>query len=174
MGVKRAIYNAENGNYVDYNTLVMKAYKGQKVTYRNFFFGHGEKLQRSIDNEDITKGTDWDATKDGTMGWGFFRCVTDMYGINSKAFLHYPADVFTQSRTDSPGTITEAVASAKAMSFFVLDDEESRNSEATGIKTTQVEKVSGDDAYYTIQGVKVLRPTSNGIYIHNGKKIVVK
>lgn len=174
MGVKRAIYNAENGNYVDYNTLLMAAKKGQKVTYRNFFFGHGKKLQNSINNEDITKGTDWDEEKDGEMGWGFFRCVTDMYAINSKAFLHYPADVFTQSHYDSPGTITEAVAGAKAMSFFVLDDEESRNSEATGIKTTQVEKVSGDDAYYTMQGVKVSRPTSNGIYIHNGKKIVVK
>lgn len=32
---------------------------------------------------------------------------------------------------------------------------------------------SVDKAYYTLQGVKVLRPTK-GIYIHGGKKIVIK
>ena len=30
-----------------------------------------------------------------------------------------------------------------------------------------------DDAYYTLQGMKVLRPTK-GIYIHHGKKVVIK
>ena len=34
-------------------------------------------------------------------------------------------------------------------------------------------KKSADKAYYTLQGVKVLRPTK-GIYIHGGKKIVIK
>lgn len=31
-----------------------------------------------------------------------------------------------------------------------------------------------DDAWYTLTGVKVSRPTQKGIYIHNGKKVIIK
>ena len=32
-----------------------------------------------------------------------------------------------------------------------------------------------EDCYYTLQGVKLnTRPTQPGIYIHNGKKVVIK
>jgi hypothetical protein len=177
MGVQRAIYNAENGNYIDYNTLEMKAYKGQKVTYRNFFFGNGEKLQASMNAGNIGSGKDWKADKDGKMGWGFFRCVTDMYAINSKAFLHYPADVFTQSHSESPGTITEGItASAKTFDNMILLDEDfsSPSSVATGITTMDHETTTRNEGYYTIQGVKVSTPIKNGLYIHNGKKYIVK
>ena len=46
---------------------------------------------------------------------------------------------------------------------------------ATGIEKVETEKVQGinDGKYYTLQGYAVDRPTK-GIYIHNGKKIVVK
>ena len=46
---------------------------------------------------------------------------------------------------------------------------------ASGIESAAVAtmKKSADKAYYTLQGVKVLRPTK-GIYIHGGKKIVIK
>lgn len=127
-----------------------------------------------MDAGNIGKGKDWKADTDGNMDWGFFRCMTDMYAINSKAFLHYPADVFTQSHAASPGTITEGVVTnAKSMGFIILEDEVS-NSEATGIKSAQANREIGDNAYYTIQGVKVSNPQKNGVYIHNGKKIVVK
>jgi hypothetical protein len=45
------------------------------------------------------------------------------------------------------------------------------DNEATGIKLVQVQ---GDDSYYDLNGRKVLNPTKKGIYIHNGKKEVVK
>ena len=46
---------------------------------------------------------------------------------------------------------------------------------STGIEKPAVASVkkSADKAYYTLQGVKVLRPTK-GIYIHGGKKIVIR
>ena len=46
---------------------------------------------------------------------------------------------------------------------------------STGIEKPAVAsvKISADKSYYTLQGVKVLRPTK-GIYIHGGKKIVIK
>lgn len=49
--------------------------------------------------------------------------------------------------------------------FFGLD------SEATGINSVKTAKADG--AYYTLEGVKTTKPVK-GIYIHNGKKIVVK
>ena len=33
---------------------------------------------------------------------------------------------------------------------------------------------TADNGYYTLQGVKVNRPTSKGIYMHQGKKIIFK
>lgn len=52
-----------------------------------------------------------------------------------------------------------------AAKFFGLD------SEATGINSVKTAKADG--AYYTLEGVKTTKPVK-GLYIHNGKKIVVK
>lgn len=56
-------------------------------------------------------------------------------------------------------------------SFYLANDANI----ASGIEKPAVAtmKKSADKAYYTLQGVKVLRPTK-GIYIHGGKKIVIK
>lgn len=58
--------------------------------------------------------------------------------------------------------VTKGTAAAK---FFGLDGE------ATGINSVKTAKADG--AYYTLEGVKTTKPV-NGLYIHNGKKIVVK
>ncbi len=42
----------------------------------------------------------------------------------------------------------------------------------TGISTA-VKTAEADGAYYTLQGVKTLKP-AKGLYIHNGKKVIVK
>lgn len=52
-----------------------------------------------------------------------------------------------------------------AAKFFGLDGE------TTGINSVKTAKADG--AYYTLEGVKTTKPVK-GIYIHNGKKIVVK
>ena len=44
---------------------------------------------------------------------------------------------------------------------------------ATAIRNTEND-VEDESSYYTLQGVKVNKPTSKGVYLHNGKKIVVK
>lgn len=58
----------------------------------------------------------------------------------------------------------EVPASSPAK-FFGLDGE------ATGINSVKTAKADG--AYYTLEGVKTTKPVK-GLYIHNGKKIVVK
>ena len=44
----------------------------------------------------------------------------------------------------------------------------------TNIKDSVVEQKYDDNAWYTLSGVRMEKPTQKGIYIHNGKKIVVK
>ena len=57
------------------------------------------------------------------------------------------------------------------LSFYLANDADI----TSGIEMPAVAiiKKSADKAYYTLQGVKVLRPTK-GIYIHGGKKVVIK
>ena len=57
------------------------------------------------------------------------------------------------------------VPAATPAKFFSLDGE------ATGINSVKTAKADG--AYYTLEGVKTTKPVK-GLYIHNGKKIVVK
>lgn len=57
------------------------------------------------------------------------------------------------------------VTKGSAAKFFSLDGE------ATGINSVKTAKADG--AYYTLEGVKTTKPVK-GLYIHNGKKIVVK
>ena len=57
------------------------------------------------------------------------------------------------------------VPESSAAKFFGLDGE------ATGINSVKTAKADG--AYYTLEGVKTTKPVK-GLYIHNGKKIVVK
>lgn len=57
------------------------------------------------------------------------------------------------------------VSASTPAKFFSLDGE------ATGINSVKTAKADG--AYYTLEGVKTTKPVK-GLYIHNGKKIVVK
>ena len=63
--------------------------------------------------------------------------------------------------------------SAGAKMSMVFIDEEENNSEATGIAVVNTKRAE-DNAFYTLSGVKVERPTESGIYIKNGKKIIIK
>lgn len=198
----RAIYNAENDDIVDPETLLMQRGK-TKVTYRNFFFGNGQKLWTTY-QERVTKNiaagmTQEDAEEaantigqntmigddfgegDKNRGWGFFRCISDYYAISSKAFLHLPGTVenVNTNTVSMNATENDVQVQAKDMNMILIGLDETFYGQgiggiATGIKDVQDVKQRKDNAYYTLQGVKVLKPTKNGIYIQNGKKVVVK
>ena len=55
--------------------------------------------------------------------------------------------------------------------YFVLTDISIETDTLTNISAIRTAKT--DDAYYTISGTKVTTPTK-GIFLHNGKKIIVK
>lgn len=192
-GKQRAVYNAENDNIVDWPTLLMAPYSGQKVTYRNFLFANGEQIQHAKDVYDAWKrdpdnnpnpnkygdytSSDWKPDVHGKMGWGFFRCASDYYKVNSKAFLHYPATVFTQATGGAANAILdgEIITGSKSMALTFVDDYDMFGGTATAIQQVNDDApVYASDAYYTLQGTKIEKPVKGGVYIHNGKKIIVK
>jgi hypothetical protein len=186
----RYIYNAENGNYLNYDDYKMAAYPGQKVTYRNFFFNNGDNIVKWAEEDNKVwyytgngiKG--FDPNKEGKMGWGFFRVISDIYTVNSKAFLRLPASKFTDPKggsmiaSDNGVDINdvEVTTGAKGMGLIILGEEELEEQQgiATAITSPDVKTVIDSDSFYTLQGVKVNTPTTRGLYIHNGKKVVVK
>ena len=138
----------EAGTVIPANTgILVKADKGNHdfvVTSKE-----GAKLE---DNSLIAATTD--VTSDGSTYFALTK-IGDKVGfavVNNgvkipagKAYLKVPA--------------------ATTAKFFSLDGE------ATGINSVKTAKADG--AYYTLEGVKTTKPVK-GLYIHNGKKIVVK
>ena len=74
--------------------------------------------------------------------------------------------------TNEPG-----VQGAKSVVFGLsLDDEDGNmTNDATGIESIDAAgKADEDNVYYTISGVRVVNPTEKGVYIKNGKKVIVR
>lgn len=44
----------------------------------------------------------------------------------------------------------------------------------TGINTVEGNKKDDDNVYYTLSGVRVINPTEKGIYIKNGRKVIIR
>lgn len=67
---------------------------------------------------------------------------------------------------------TDAILGAKIS--FMFDDFDFEDEVPTQIAEAGTESGTDKDAYYTLSGVKVSRPTQSGLYIKNGKKVYVK
>ena len=68
--------------------------------------------------------------------------------------------------------LTDAILDAKVS--FMFDDFDFEDEVPTQIVEAGTESGTDKDAYYTLSGVKVSRPTQSGLYIKNGKKVYVK
>lgn len=53
---------------------------------------------------------------------------------------------------------------------FALDEEKN----TTGIDSVENKKADEENVYYTLSGVRVINPTEKGIYIKNGKKVIIR
>ena len=63
------------------------------------------------------------------------------------------------------------VQGVKSVSFALeLDD----NPVTAGINTVEGNKKDDDNVYYTLSGVRVINPTEKGIYIKNGRKVIIR
>lgn len=140
--------------------------EGETVTYR--YYGLGNYHNTNYYKEH----------KVGDDYIGFFRLTPKGRCGANKAYLRMPASEeveggkfgFIDYNSQFIGPKDENDASLAKM-MIVFDDEEMGG--VTEIKNVETVKTHHDNAYYTLQGIKVLNPTK-GIYIHNGKKIVIK
>lgn len=65
-------------------------------------------------------------------------------------------------------------SAAKELSLVFEDESETTGIEDSPIVDVDAQQNAARSPYYTLNGTKVDRPTAKGIYIHNGKKIVIR
>lgn len=115
---------------------------------------------------------------------GFFRFTADGKSGANKAYLSIPANAEVGDAVGATygyidyngqllgnkyddGTLPESLAKIA----LVFDDLVDGN-EVTGIKEMETEDLN-NGKYYNLQGIEVAHPVK-GVYIHNGKKVIVK
>ena len=118
---------------------------------------------------------------------GFFRLTSNGKSGANRAYLSIPANAevgngvgATYGYLDFNGQLLEnqyheqyeGESPAKFANMAMVFDDLIEGNETTGIKELETD-VLNDNKYYNLQGVEVAYPVK-GIYIHNGKKVIVK
>lgn len=139
-------------------------------TGRNFAFTRYSKTstgnKNNVQEDDVTNG---DSSKRDYFS--FFRAAGTVKA--SYSYLMLPRDIMVgngQILDQSQDNDTKLFS--KSMVWFEGIDAPMDN-ETTGISELNNHVSNTDAAYYTLQGVKVAKPVK-GIYIHQGKKVIVK
>lgn len=65
-------------------------------------------------------------------------------------------------------------ANQNGAKFAIIFVDEEANTETTALDGVKSVETMGDNAIYTLSGVKVSKPEKGGIYVKNGKKFIVK
>ncbi len=106
---------------------------------------------------------------------GFFRLKGNIQ--KEYAYLQLSKDVvnynlqLTGSKKENRKDIQEADVKLSPNFGMIFDTDFDF---VTGINSISDVKKNGNNGCYTLQGVKVQRPTAPGLYIMNGKKVIVK
>lgn len=138
-------------------------------TGRNFAFTRYSQTKTGHANGVITDNTtDPDPKKHDYFS--FFRAAGTVkasysYLMLPRTIMEGNGQILDQSQDNNP-------VFSKSMVWFEGIDAPMDN-ETTGISELKNHVSNTDAAYYTLQGVKVAKPVK-GIYIHQGKKVIVK
>lgn len=186
-----------NGEYVNkYNTLTaeLTPYSAPSTSYSGesklIPLYEEKSLQRFSDNTGIGTGDDYAnylfgfyrrkkykqnySGDDKIFDLGFWLTTGEGKTYANSAFLHLTK---AQAEDLGVGTAYNNIGSASkafAPAFMLLFDESDDNV-ITGISdiTTAKGNSVASQGWYTLQGVRIPKPTQRGIYIYNGKKVVV-
>lgn len=124
----------------------------------------------------------WVKQSDGSYKLGFLRSKTGK-SVTERAYLSLtgeavgattlnPSDEAAYERVEGVSTDDKTVFGAKEYQvnlFFEGSEDET----ITGIHVI-TNQIVDKEGYYTLQGIRLDKPTRAGIYIHNGKKVIVK
>lgn len=146
-----------------------------KITYRYFGLGnyYRTNYHKSLGNDD---------TQEDYIG--FFRLTANGRSGANKAYLSIPANAevgngvgATYGYIDYNGQLLgnkyeNDISPVQLAKMALVFDDLVDGNETTGIKELETKKMN-NNKYYNLQGIEIAHPVK-GIYIHNGKKIIVK
>lgn len=155
-------------DYVPAETGVLLESRSGASTPADFYYAIGEKdnVTYSLSNNIMEGVTVKDTKKQSSTSDPIFAMTT--------AGIFKPLKI----GTDRTIPVHKAVArpkvtlSASAKVMFVFDDGEDHNI-VNAIETVENNNVVDNNAYYNLQGQRVENP-QHGVFIHNGKKVVLK
>lgn len=178
-------YIAENDQWNNYLVPTVKAVndlgnakvdESGKITYRYFGLGnyYRTNYHKSLGDTD---------TQEDYIG--FFRLTANGKSGANKAYLSIPANAevgngvgatygfigYNGQLLGNEDGDNEIMPTQLAKMALVFDDLVDGN-ETTGIKELETKKMN-NNKYYNLQGIEIAHPVK-GIYIHNGKKVIVK
>lgn len=165
---------------VDFTGSGLRAYKGTftgydvmmtqvtKVGANNGFVVRDGKVGQEYTAKMLDNGDDCDSFENNNI-WASINSTyvegTDKYYFADGRFL-----VATDGKYISSNGAYFNIYGASASNDLRLTFE---NAGATGINGIQVSQ-DDEDAYYTLSGIKMKFPKTKGIYVHKGKKYIVK
>lgn len=146
-----------------------------EITYRYFGLGnyYRTNYHKSLGEAD---------TQDDYIG--FFRLTANGRSGANKAYLSIPANAevgngvgATYGYIDYNGQLLgnkyeNDISPVQLAKMALVFDDLVDGNETTGIKELETKKMN-NNKYYNLQGIEIAHPVK-GIYIHNGKKIIVK
>ncbi len=115
---------------------------------------------------------------------GFFRLTANGKSGANKAYLSIPANAEVGNRVgatygfiDYNGQLLgnkyeKDISPVQLAKMALVFDDLVDGNETTGIKELETKKMN-NNKYYNLQGIEIAHPVK-GIYIHNGKKVIVK
>lgn len=146
-----------------------------EITYR--YFGLGNYYRTNYHK----KLGDADTQEDYI---GFFRLTANGKSGANKAYLSIPANAevgngvgATYGFIDYNGQLLgnkyeKDISPVQLAKMALVFDDLVDGNETTGIKELETKKMN-NNKYYNLQGIEIAHPVK-GIYIHNGKKVIVK
>ncbi len=156
----------------NYQGYILKATKGgdydvlESLNPDGSYYPNPNYLKSNTTEKSIAASTDgkyhyifaWD--KSNVSSVGFYKLTADHTLDANKAYLETDTDI-APAAAGGKRSVSLDFGDGTTAIFDVFQDETRQN-------TTQ-----GDGCYYTLQGVRVEKPTK-GLYILNGKKVLVK
>ena len=158
-GINYLVANPEVGTTINANTTI------GDVKYTNFTLAYRYKVVHADGHIDsyYTPADDW----------SFYRIAPSGMTVSNKnlAYLQVPGDLYVY--TNRRAGDAEGNPASQELLKIVFND--ANASETTDVNVNTVtERTADNEVWYTLQGVRVSVPTKGGIYIHKGKKVVVK
>lgn len=149
------------------HTGVLIKAKADQAAQTYYIYNEGDAGSVSYDGENVLEGT---LTRQEKGALGRYLYITSTAN-NTLMFKYYTGNAMPAYRAYIPeGNISGDTHASKALDMMFVDED---GTEVTSIRgVTDVE--NSNDAIYDLTGRQVQTPKTRGIYIKNGKKVVIR